>query len=587
MSFRRVLAAGAALPLLTATAPWASADDISNDLDATIDAVAEVMPLNVGGDAGTTTLAVTPRNGDGKNGCNLTAATTLTLAIASSDTSVATVSPSSVTFTACSDTKLLTVTPHAEGSATVSARQAANTTGATFDLTRATFTVDVAPPANTAPTLTIAGVTDGASYTKGSVPAATCEVADAEDGPSSNAATLGAVAGPYAADGIGSRTASCSYTDGGGLQASSSVTYSIVDVTVPVVGHTLSPAAADGDNGWYRTAVTLDWTVTETDSPSSLVLTGCEDTTVTVDQAATEYTCEATSAGGSSDPASVTLKKDGAAPDAPTVTALPAPNAAGWNNTDVTVSFTANGDNGPSGVAHCTDTVVVDAETDTDGRSVSGACTDAAGNTSSAAATTVKLDKTAPSTPVLSTLTDGASYDFGSVPAEPTCTATDALSGDAGCVVTGYSAAVGSHTLTATAHDVAGNTSTASVNYTVLPYRFSGFYSPVDMGNVLNTVKAGSTVPLKFEVFTSTAELTSTSTIAQFSVREVSCASLGTALSDAVEVTTTGGTALRYDATAGQFVQNWKTPAGAGRCYAVTVTTNDGQTRGPALFKLK
>lgn len=585
MSFRRVLAAGAALPLLTVTAPWASADDISNNLDATIDAVAEVMPLNVGGDAGTTTLAVTPRNGDGKNGCNLTAATTLTLAIASSDTSVATVSPSSVTFTACSDTKLLTVTPHAEGTATVSARQTANTTGATFDLTRATFTVDVAPPANTAPTLTIAGVTDGASYTKGSVPAATCEVADAEDGPSSYAATLTAVAGPYAADGIGSRTASCSYTDGGGLQASSSVTYSIVDVTVPVVGYTLSPAAADGDNGWYRTAVTLDWTVTETDSPSSLVLTGCEDTTVTDDQAATEYTCEATSAGGTSDPASVTLKKDGAAPDAPTVTALPAPNAAGWNNTDVTVSFTANGDNGPSGVADCTDAVLVDTETDS--RSVSGTCTDAAGNTSSAAATTVKLDKTAPSTPVLSTLTDGASYDFGSVPAEPTCTATDALSGDAGCVVTGYSAAVGSHTVTATAHDVAGNTSTASVSYTVMPYRFSGFYSPVDMGNVLNTVKAGSTVPLKFEVFTSTAELTSTSTIAQFSVREVSCASLGTALSDAVEVTTTGGTALRYDATAGQFMQNWKTPAGAGRCYAVTVTTNDGQTRGPALFKLK
>ena len=585
MSFRRVLAAGAALPLLTVTAPWASADDISNDLDATIDAVAEVMPLNVGGDAGTTTLAVTPRNGDGKNGCNLTAATTLTLAIASSDTSVATVSPSSVTFTACSDTKLLTVTPHAEGSATVSARQTANTTGATFDLTRATFTVDVAPPANTAPTLTIAGVTDGASYTKGSVPAATCEVADAEDGPSSYAATLGAVAGPYAADGIGSRTASCSYTDGGGLQASSSVTYSIVDTTAPVVGYTLSPAAADGDNGWYRTAVTLDWTVTEADSPSSLVLTGCEDTTVTDDQAAIEYTCEATSAGGTSDPASVTLKKDGAAPDAPTVTALPAPNAAGWNNTDVTVSFTASGDNGPSGVADCTDAVLVDTETDS--RSVSGTCTDAAGNTSSAAATTVKLDKTAPSTPVLSTLTDGASYDFGSVPAEPTCTATDALSGDAGCVVTGYSAAVGSHTVTATAHDVAGNTSTASVSYTVLPYRFSGFYSPVDMGNVLNTVKAGSTVPLKFEVFTSTAELTGTSTIAQFSVREVSCASLGTALSDAVEVTTTGGTALRYDATAGQFVQNWKTPAGAGRCYAVTVTTNDGQTRGPALFKLK
>ena len=57
----------------------AVADDISNSLDSSIDSAAEAMPLNVGGADGTTVLSVTPRNGDGKNGCNLTGSTTLEL----------------------------------------------------------------------------------------------------------------------------------------------------------------------------------------------------------------------------------------------------------------------------------------------------------------------------------------------------------------------------------------------------------------------------------------------------------------------------------------------------------------------------
>ena len=89
----------------------AVADDISNNLDSSIDSAAEAMPLNVGGANGTTALSVTPRNGDGKNGCNLTGSTSLGLSVSSSNTAVATVSPSSVTFTSCGDTKTLTVTP--------------------------------------------------------------------------------------------------------------------------------------------------------------------------------------------------------------------------------------------------------------------------------------------------------------------------------------------------------------------------------------------------------------------------------------------------------------------------------------------
>ena len=105
-------------------------DDIANNLDPTVDAAAEAMPLNVGGANGTTQLYVTPQNGDGKNGCNLTGSTTLTVSVSSSNTAVATVSPSLVTFDSCGATATLTVTPVATGSATITVAQTGNTTGA-------------------------------------------------------------------------------------------------------------------------------------------------------------------------------------------------------------------------------------------------------------------------------------------------------------------------------------------------------------------------------------------------------------------------------------------------------------------------
>jgi hypothetical protein len=335
-----LIAALTALFTIAATA-LALADDISNNLDATVDATAEVMSLTVGGVNGTTNLYVTPRNGDGKNGCNLTGSTTLVVAVGSSATSVATVSPSSVTFTSCGDTPTLTVTPVSAGSTTISLSQTSNTTDGTFNLAPATFTVNVAPapPSNTLPSVSISGAANGGIYAKGSEPAPMCDVADTEDGPSSFAATLSALSGPDAAGGIGSQTANCSYTDAGGLSASASITYSIVDGTAPDIGYVLSPGAPDGSNGWYKSDVRLTWIVSEPDSTSTLVKTGCVDQSITDDQAETTYTCSATSDGGSAGPVDVTIKRD-ATP--PTITGTPdfGPNGDGWNNTAVAISYT-------------------------------------------------------------------------------------------------------------------------------------------------------------------------------------------------------------------------------------------------------
>ena len=75
-------------------AALANADDVTNTLDASVDANFEAMALNVVGGTGSTTLVVVTRNGDGKNGCNLTGSTTLGVSVSSSDTGVATVSGS-------------------------------------------------------------------------------------------------------------------------------------------------------------------------------------------------------------------------------------------------------------------------------------------------------------------------------------------------------------------------------------------------------------------------------------------------------------------------------------------------------------
>jgi hypothetical protein len=500
---RRVLAAVACVSLGSLSIAAAYADTVTNNLDGTVDAVAESMPLNAGGPNGTTQLAVRPTNGDGKNGCNLTGGTTLTVTVNSSDTSVATVSPSSITFASCGDTPMLTVIPHNQGTATVGLTLTSNTTAGSFDLSAALFTVTVAPPPNTAPQIAVTGVSLNASYAKGAVPQALCQVIDAEDGNSSFSATLSGVSGQYAVDGIGAQTASCSYTDAGGLTAAASVTYFIVDPTPPAVTYALTPAAPDGDNGWYRSDVDLTWVVSEPESPNSLQTAGCVNQHLTTDQTEQSYNCTATSAGGGPVTVTAAVKRDATAPTGVTFVGGPA---------------------------------------------------------------------------------DGGVYFPNSVPAPGSCTATDATSGLAGCAVTGYSTVLGSHQLTATATDNAGNTGTGTASYLVRKLDLTGFFQPVDLGGVWNTVKNGSTVPLKFRVFDRGVEQTSTTVVKSFTQSKVTCA---TGTEDTIEeIASTGGTSLRYDGTGQQFIQNWKTPTGAGTCYRVTLTLIDDTTQ-TALFKLK
>jgi hypothetical protein len=192
----------------------------------------------------------------------------------------------------------------------------------------------------------------------------------------------------------------------------------------------------------------------------------------------------------------------------------------------------------------------------------------------------INIDKTAPTVSLVGGPANGATYYFGAVPAAPACSASDALSGlDGSCSVSGYSTAVGTHTVSASATDKAGNSASASATYTVLPWSLAGFYAPVEMNGVYNLVRGGSPVPLKFEVFAGPKELTSTSVVTSFTQTRITCD--GSALTGDVEITS-----LQYDATAGQFIQKWQTPRQPGACYRVTMMTRDGSSL-VAFFRLR
>lgn len=193
------------------------------------------------------------------------------------------------------------------------------------------------------------------------------------------------------------------------------------DATPPVITPTITGTL--GDNGWYRSDVTVTWSVTDTESPVT-AQTGCGASTLTNDHAGVTYTCTATSAGGTATQ-EVTVKRD-ATPPTSTFSRTVESNAAGWWRTPVTVTFT--GSDAMSGLAG---DAVVSTTVSTEGlHEIDQVFRDLAGNTLPTAAV-VRLDMTPPTVTVTrSPLPDASGWNDTDVTA--TWNATDALSGIAG-----------------------------------------------------------------------------------------------------------------------------------------------------------
>jgi hypothetical protein len=139
-----------------------------------------------------------------------------------------------------------------------------------------------------------------------------------------------------------------------------------------------------------------------------------------------------------------------------------------------------------------------------------------------------------------------------------------------------------SHTLSTTFTSTNPNygPGSASVQLAVL-YAFTGFLQPVDNPAVVNKVKAGRSIPVKFSLAgdhgLAVLQAGSPTTTA------FSCGSLTS--EDLIEETVSASSSgLTYDATANQYNYVWKTNTGwANGCRRLVLTLKDG-TRHEALF---
>jgi hypothetical protein len=167
-----------------------------------------------------------------------------------------------------------------------------------------------------------------------------------------------------------------------------------------------------------------------------------------------------------------------------TVSALPAPNAKGWNNTNVNVSLMASVFDGTAQVVQSIEYALTGAQMG--GQNTAG--TQAAFSVTKEGTTTISYLAHGPDGAVSSTRTLSLMIDktpptitftgnAGTYTVDQTvdikCTATDSLSGIASSTCPGASGAaytfgLGAHELDATATDVAGNTGTGSTTFTVI-----------------------------------------------------------------------------------------------------------------------
>ena len=226
----------------------------------------------------------------------------------------------------------------------------------------------------------------------------------------------------------------------------------VLDNTAPTASGVLTPAPNAA--GWNSSDVTVTWTGSDTGGSGVKSVNPTTDT-VTADGTVTKTATVTDNVGNSGTSTPVTVQVD---KTAPTITGsrVPAANANGWNNTDVTVSFTPA--DATSGVKSASSPTTL--STSGVDQSVTGTVTDNADNSASTTVGGINIDKVAPTLSGKPTTGPNAAGWFNGDVAVA-WTATDALSGTtnpADSTIGGEGAAL---TASATATDRAGNTTTA------------------------------------------------------------------------------------------------------------------------------
>src|SRR3954447_4774637 len=274
---------------------------------------------------------------------------------------------------------------------------------------------------------------------------------------------------------------------------------------------------------------------------------------------------------------SAAIKVDKTNPNAPTVSADRAADYAGdggWFLDTVTVSITDNGDpalaDGSAGSGVDVGSIPAPATIVTSGSHTTGATVkDAVGNESASSSLTVKVDADAPS---LSVSCPAAVLLHGS--ASATVAASDGQSGlasDPSGTVAVDTSTVGPKTITRTATDNVGHTTTKSCT-TAVHYMFSGLQQPVNPDGS-SIFKLGSTVPLKF-VLTDNGSNVVSGAVARVDMAKITNSVEGTFVEAISTSAATTGNLFRE--SGGQYIFNLSTKSLEAGTWSVKVTLDDG-----------
>ncbi|HYY93329.1 MAG TPA: PxKF domain-containing protein [Pyrinomonadaceae bacterium] len=374
----------------------------------------------------------------------------------------------------------------------------------------------------------------------------------------------------------------------GHCSAAGPVSGNKVDKKPPTV--TASAALADNSpysaGGWTNQSVVVSYQcsdggsgVASVDGPSTLSAEGAN-------QSATGNCTD--NVGNAAHTTFSTVNIDKTAPMI-SASRSPAANGFGWNNTDVTASYTA-GDtlSGLSDPASGSFTFT------TEGSNQSHIFTvhDRAGNTASATVSGVNIDKTAPNVNINSPTAGtyllnqsvAASYSCGDGGNPPS--GVDTCTGPVGNGAAIDTSSVGSHTFNVTAKDQAGNPYSKSVTYGVV-YDWSGYLQPINLDGS-SVFKLGSTVPVKFRLVGGSAGVTNATGFTLW-VAKVSNNVVGSEVEAVTSTPASTGNLFRYDPTSGQYIYNMGTKGASWTAgtWQLRVDLGDGAPPRIVLISLK
>lgn len=343
-------------------------------------------------------------------------------------------------------------------------------------------------------------------------------------------------------------TLTCTATSGGGT-SSQSVTIKR-DATPPTIAASLDKAPAS--TGWYNAstgAPTVSFVCG--DATSGVAPGACPESHLFGEGVSQSYSASVADRAGNRAGASVSgVDVDLTPPTITFVSRTPA-NGYGWSNSDVIVNWScADGVSGPV-AAGVSSTVSAEGES----QSVVGTCVDKAGNSAYNTQGGINIDKTKP-TATITTPANDSIYTLGqAVPASYSC--GDDRSGVSSCVGLVPSGAsvdtgsVGTKAFVVDVTDKAGNTSSASVTYTVR-------YGLCVLYDQSKAHRSGSTVPIKLQLCDASGANVSSASIA------VAAQGLVKVDNSASSVVEDSGNAnpdgnFRYDAALGGYIFNLST----------------------------